>query len=135
MPRGGRGSRERVSPLLLCAGARRIGMLRLRLLSVVAILVASATAAQAQTSVRVTASALNVRSGPGTGYSIIGQIFNGQKYVRIASSGEWRKIWYDHRVGWVHSAYITADGAPERRVTASSLNVRTGPGMGYGVVG
>jgi uncharacterized protein YraI len=76
-----------------------------------------------------------VRSGPGTGYSVIGAVSSGQSYVRVASSGDWRKIWFDHRTGWVHSSYLTSSSAPERRVTASSLNVRTGPGTGYALAG
>lgn len=94
-----------------------------------------AAAALAQEAVRVDAPSLNVRSGPGTGYSLIGTVYDGQSYVRIASSGTWRKIWYDHRTGWVSAGSLATSTAPERRVTASSLNVRTGPGTGYADVG
>jgi uncharacterized protein YraI len=100
-----------------------------------AFVVASTGAALAQDAVQVNASTLNVRTGPGTGYSVIGTVSSGQSYVRIASSGSWRKIWFDHRAGWVHSSYLTSSGAAERRVTASSLNVRSGPGTGYADVG
>jgi len=109
-------------------------MLRLGLTTVAALALMAATAA-AEQSLRVTAGDLNVRTGPGLGYSIIGQVHLNQKYVRIGSSGSWRKMWYDHRTGWVHASYVVEDSAPERRVTASSLNVRTGPGTGYSIVG
>ncbi|MBI4617016.1 MAG: peptidoglycan DD-metalloendopeptidase family protein [Planctomycetes bacterium] len=86
--------------------------------------------------IEVTTSALNVRTGPSTGYGIQGTIGSGQRYVRIATSGSWQKIWYNAGTAWVHGGYTrTLSGAPARRVTASGLNVRTGPSTGYGSVG
>ncbi len=49
--------------------------------------------------------ALNVRSGPSTGYRRIGQVVNGQRYYRWLSSGAWRKVQYDDRTAWVHGSY------------------------------
>lgn len=102
--------------------------------TVVAILAAAVPAA-AQDTVKVTASTLNVRNGPGTGYSVIGQVSSGQIYVQVGSSGSWRKIWFSNTTGWVHGAYITGSSVGMGKVTASTLNVRTGPGTGYAVAG
>ncbi len=84
---------------------------------------------------KVTSTDLNVRSGPGTGYSILGQAHQGQIYIRTAVSGDWSKIWFDGRTGWVSSAYtVSAAGAAARKVTASLANVRTGPSTAYAII-
>lgn len=85
--------------------------------------------------VKVNASSLNVRSGPSTGYSIIGQAGSGQLYVSVATSGGWHKIRYNENVGWVSGSYVSVTSGTILIVTAASLNVRTGPGTGYSVVG
>lgn len=85
---------------------------------------------------RVTANSLNVRTGPGTGYSIKGGISNGQHYVSDTSSNGWYRIWYDGTQGWVSGSYVSvATGVSGVKVTADALNVRTGPGTGYSIVG
>ena len=71
------------------------------------VLALSAQQVAAHDTVQVTASALNVRTGPSTGYSIIGKVYSGQKYVQIATSGSWRKIWFSNVTGWVHGSYVT----------------------------
>lgn len=88
------------------------------------------------TAQQVTATTLNVRSGAGTGFSIIGSVRNGQIYVANATSNGWHRIYYDNRQGWCSSSYLTRrTGGVGRRITASSLNVRTGPGTGYSITG
>lgn len=87
-------------------------------------------------SVEVTASALNVRTGPSTGNSRIGMIYRGQSYPHIASSGSWIKIQLGDRQGWAHSDYLRDNNArPVNYVTASALNVRSGAGSRYRAVG
>lgn len=51
-----------------------------------------AATASAQQAVQVTAGTLNVRSGPGTSYAIVGQAHAGEVYAQVATSGSWRKI-------------------------------------------
>lgn len=88
------------------------------------------------TAQQVTASTLNVRTGPGTGNSIIGQVRNGQIYASNASSNGWRRIYFDNRMGWCSGQYLNRrTGGRGRRTTASSLNVRTGPSTGNRIVG
>ena len=55
----------------------------------------------------VTASELNVRSGPGTNYKIIGSLRRNAKVEVIGQASEWYKIKYNDGYGYVHTDYIT----------------------------
>lgn len=85
--------------------------------------------------VSVNTSSLNVRSGPGTGYGIIGTIPSVQKYVSIAQQSGWYKIWYNGSTGWIYGGYASATSGYVAKCTTTTLNVRTGPGTGYSLVG
>ncbi len=85
--------------------------------------------------VKVTAGSLNVRTGPSTSYSVKGSIGSGQVYFSHAQGGGWHKIWYDGGSGWSSGSYLTKVSAAGVKVTASVLNVRTGPGTGHSKVG
>lgn len=88
------------------------------------------------TAQQVTNSTLNVRTGPGTGYAVMGAVRNGQIYAANASSGGWHRIYYDNRTGWCSDSYLTRrTNGIGRRVTASVLNVRTGPSTGNAITG
>ncbi|WP_369075180.1 SH3 domain-containing protein [Dawidia cretensis] len=52
--------------------------------------------------------ALNLRSGPGTQYTIIGKLTYRQKLTLLAASGEWLKVSVEDsgRVGFVHKNYV-----------------------------
>lgn len=95
-------------------------------------------------------SIINVRSGPGTGYSRLGQVGAGKRVKVLGKEGDWYKITYDGRTGYVLTNYLLPDGssapvkadvpaapAPAAQnsnatVTGgSSINVRTGPGTDY----
>lgn len=65
----------------------------------------------AVTAAVVTASALNVRSGPGSGYSAIGMLGHDQAVARLGQSGEWVQVQYDHRSAWVHGNYVKSVAA------------------------
>ncbi len=107
-----------------------------RILTLVTVLLflCSGLTAQEQV-VRITASALNVRTGPSTGYGKLGLVYRDQQYVSVSRSGVWHKIWYKNGTGWVHGSYLSTTSGTPARVTASLLNVRRGPSTGYGVVG
>ncbi len=93
----------------------------------------------------VTATSLNVRSGPSTGYGIIGSLKNNEKVEVTSESNGWSKIKYNGKEGYVSSTYLkdsNEGGAvtpPEQTktkvVTATSLNVRSGPSTGHGIIG
>lgn len=91
--------------------------------------------ARAQGAVEVTASSLNVRSGPGTGNGVIGSAGAGQVYPVLARSGSWANIQFGGRAGWAHSDYLRASTAQVVAVTAGALNVRAGAGTGYRLIG
>lgn len=84
--------------LVLAAGAAGLAGL---------VVPASAEAASTGT-FAVTASPLNVRSGPGTSYAKVGTLAYGTK-ITATTSGTWRKITAGTFTGrWVHSAYLRA---------------------------
>jgi N-acetyl-anhydromuramyl-L-alanine amidase AmpD len=85
---------------------------------------------------QVNATSLNVRSGPSTGYGIIGSVASGQRYVAIESASGWFKIYYRNNTGWCSGSYLAGvTGVTGVRIDTASLNVRTGPSTGYAVVG
>ncbi len=95
--------------------------------------------------VYVTSDTLNVRSGPGTGYSIIDTISYGTNGLIIdgpiyANGYTWYEIEYvgGTYVGWVageYLGYVSGGGGiyigATVYVATDSLNVRSGPGTGY----
>jgi cell wall-associated NlpC family hydrolase len=97
----------------------------------------------------VTASKLNVRSGPASTYTIILALWQGDKVNVIGKSGDWYQIKLpDGRIGWVSSAYLKVDITQQATeqpynitkmdtvgiVTTSKLNVRSGPASTYTII-
>ena len=100
----------------------------------------------------VTASALNVRTGPGTSYSVCGRLYRGDRVNVVSLSGSYCRIQAaSGDYGYVARQYLDAaaaiatpapatptpaapSGRQVYRVTASALNVRTGPGTSYSVL-
>jgi uncharacterized protein YraI len=100
--------------------------------------------------VQVTASALNIRSGPSSGYRVLGTVTRGTRLLRLGSSGNWTKVRYRGATGYAYSRYLNristggnnggnsggnTSNAVTRYVSASSLNVRTGPSTRYRALG
>lgn len=63
----------------------------------------------------VTASVLNVRSGPSTGNKVITTVKKNQAVTVTGTSGSWNKIAANGKTGWVSSKYLTssAPSAPK----------------------
>lgn len=93
---------------------------------------------------RVTASALRIRSGPGTNHATIGMLYRDN----IVAGGEIVNDWVhvttaDNKVGWSHRGYLElveetpppSPGQEKYRVDAASLNLRQGPGTNFAVIG
>ncbi len=59
----------------------------------------------------ITANRLNVRSGPSTGYRIVGRIPRGQAYTTLRTSGSWTRIQFDGAQRWVFSSYLRPMGS------------------------
>ena len=83
----------------------------------------------------VTATALNVRSGPATTYSVIGQVLQGNDVKIVDKTGNWLKVNYKNTTGYVSGAYVSSiynEAKTEGYVIGcNTLNVRSGPGTEY----
>lgn len=122
----------KVKSIKFIVGTAVIAIIPLYVGSVTAQAANAPTASIAQTvkstSFYVTASKLNVRSGPSTSYSIIHALWNGNRVTIISETGNWYRIRLsDGRIGFVSKDYIRSDYSSSGTVTASQLNVRQGP--------
>jgi N-acetylmuramoyl-L-alanine amidase len=80
-------------------------------------------------------SVVNIRSGPGTNHEIVGTIYEGTQVTISQKQGDWYKISVGNTSGWVASSLITAQSSAKVTVTGTTVNLRSGPGTNYGVVG
>ena len=97
---------------------------------------------------------VNVRSGPGNSYSVLTMMSKGTTSANLGQSGGWVKVSVNGKTGYVYSKYLTGTSASASTssntnsgstattsvsktvyVTASSLNVRSGAGTSYSVIG
>ncbi len=99
--------------------------------------------------VTVTANGVNVRSGPGTSYSVKGMVNTGDRLVITATQADSTYLWGQFNNGWVCLKYTNYDlqTKPEEETPAETttrmgtvkvndqLRVRKGPSTGYEVVG
>ena len=101
----------------------------------------------------VDGSYVNVRSGPGTGYSSLGQVNDGAELPVTGVSGAWLRVSYKDADAYIHSAYLavsyitggssapTASPAPQTEeqttgvITGNGVCLRSGPGTGYAILG
>jgi putative chitinase len=88
----------------------------------------------------VTASSLNVRSGPGSSNPVVAgsPLAQGTKVHAQQTQDGWTHVVADGSgvTGWVSAKYLQAVAAPATlTVTADSLNVRSGPGSSNATVG
>lgn len=95
--------------------------------------------------VKVTADVLNIRKGPGTNYTIAGQIKDKGTYTIVKeSTGTGATLWGKLKsgAGWISLDYTSKNLKPEAKYklglyvvnTPSGLNVRKGPGTNYGII-
>lgn len=87
---------------------------------------------------------LNVRSGPGTTYKVVGSLKKGAAVKVTKTSGSWSYITSPVR-GWVSCVYLSSSKVSESKLTSkaptyikgktyaltTNVNVRTGAGTGY----
>jgi|GEM_PF-2007645 len=107
-----------------------------------------------QTGTVKVSSTLNVRSGAGTQYKVVGSLKNGAKVTVLGKSGSWYKIKYGSITGYVSGQYLVvsssssnsgsgsttpAEPSPATQTgtvkVSSTLNVRSGAGTQYKIVG
>ena len=104
----------------------------------------------------ITASTLNVRSGPGTNYSKVGMLKQNDT-VRLLGKNGWYRFYYNGQIAYISSNpnYVKMVSTPignnnsntntntnsstnsyiTGTITADRLNVRTGPSMQYTLIG
>jgi len=80
-------------------------------------------------------SVVNIRSGPGTNYQIVGTVYQGTQVTVSQQQGDWYKITIGNTTGWVNGSYITVQAAAKVTVTGTTVNLRSGPGTNYDIVG
>ena len=99
-----------------------------------------------QTSYRVDATTLNLRQGPGLNHAVIGTLRRGEivEGLAVSADNQWAQVRKSAgTTGWASLTYLTKISAPpppsptdvEMIVTTGTLNVRSGPGPGYPIIG
>ena len=83
----------------------------------------------------ITADAVNFRSGPSTSYLSLGSFNKGDKVEYLGTSGSWVKVKYNNKTGYVYGSYVGNYATITQYVTATTLNVRSGAGTSYSVLG
>ena len=101
--------------------------------------------ASAQSATATTA--VNIRSGPGTNYRIVGGLYRGQSITRLAAAHNgWVKVRFNGATAYVASSYLSLDKsklppAPTTiytngtKIATALLNVRSTPSLSASVVG
>lgn len=112
--------------------AKRIAAFFLILLTTFSLCVAAASADSCGVEYRASTE-LNVRSGPGMRYPVIGTLQTGEAVQDAGRVGKWLHIQYDGEAGYVFSAYLIQYKV--RYSAAENLCVRTGPGTNYPIIG
>lgn len=108
--------------------------------------VVAVSSALAATTPMVTNTDVNLRSGPGTSYSIIQLVPQGTALTATgASNGSWTPVTVGGKSGYMWGAYLTATGPTTSTAATSTatgsatatgdVNVRSGPGTSYTIVG
>lgn len=90
--------------------------------------------------VELTSGTLNVRSGPGTNYKIIGSLKDQTKVtVYTQTKNGWSEILYNKKKSFVSSKYLRSASITSTagvvELTSGTLNVRSGPGLSYKKMG
>jgi N-acetylmuramoyl-L-alanine amidase len=97
------------------------------------IMLLSLTNCAAASSAKINGSVVNVRSGPGTTYSIAGTLYKDTQVEVLQQSNGWNQIKYGSLTGWVSASLLTPDIT--LKVTGKYVNLRSGPGTTYSVLG
>ena len=103
-------------------------MLSIRTLSAtLAILAVSGGVAAAQSPV----TNLNMRSGPGTSYQVLGVIPAGAPVAVLGCSGSWCQVNYAGRIGYANGSYLGGESRAVMAPAAAAAYASSG-GYGYG---
>ena len=78
---------------------------------------------------------VNIRSGPATTYDAVGRLNQGSSVEILSSRNDWYQIQANSLKGWVRNDLINVQKEYTLTVTGSGVNLRSGPGTGFDVVG
>lgn len=90
---------------------------------------------------------LNVRVSPSHDASVIGHLQTGDEVIAFKETNGWIQTYFEDDVAWVASQYLlettnenepTTEGnrsSNKVEITATSVNVRSGPGINYSITG
>ena len=82
----------------------------------------------------VNANSINVRSGAGASYKLLGKLTRNTKISVTSETKGWSKFTYNGKTAYVCSKYLI-NATTTKYVNADSLNVRSGAGTKYKVLG
>src|SRR5574341_282126 len=130
-------------------GKKIVGLVGLLALIVALALPLAAIAQESSVTATPTGN-VNLRSGPGVDYATIGKVPANSsvpvlgrnadsKWILIQHQGQrgWIAAWLATITGDLNSVAVSSEvvGGPVRVKTLSTLNIRSGPGVNYGVLG
>lgn len=83
---------------------------------------------------------LNLRTGPGGGYAIIGEMYHGDAVEVVQWGNGWHQVRHGSGwTGWASSKFLQPDPDRTNMIVNSPgdgyLNLREGPGSSYGIIG
>lgn len=89
--------------------------------------------------VTVTASILNLRETPDTSSKVLSQLKKGNQLNVLENSNGWFKVTSEGLTGWVSGSYVKkieeqTVTVQYGKITGNNVNLRKGPGTGYGVI-
>ena len=114
---------------------------RTALAAVLCVVMLAATAGAISTGGATTTTAVNFRTGPSTGYSIISTLPAGAKVVVSSESGNgWSKVVYNGTTGYISSDYLSfsnelSGSFGTGTINASYVRMRSGPGTDSSIRG
>ncbi len=82
--------------------------------------------------------ACNLRTGPGTKYSVSGLVLEGTWLDVLSVEKDWLKVMYKNKEAWIASWLVDIDlnsSGITAVITRTDVNMRQGPGTGFPVVG
>ena len=86
---------------------------------------APAETAPAQPNGYINAMYVRFRSGPGTGYTVLGEYKTGTKVIITGSSGDWTKVHINGKDGYVWGSYITREDPAAPAQTPAPVQTET----------
>jgi uncharacterized protein YraI len=84
----------------------------------------------------ISGDAVNVRSGPGTNYSIVSKLNKGDRVVILSEEFGWVKIEMPSATfSWITADFVKRGEGNQATVTASRVNLRAGSGTDFDILG